>query len=82
MYNNYIKLTEQHTRDKTRTIYANLDKMYMIAENGKGSRLFFDAVMVDVLETPAQVMDIQTIVITDKEEVDGRSRDEGVVENP
>jgi hypothetical protein len=83
VYNNYIKLTEQYTRDKTRTVYINLDQVVMVAENGTGSRLFFSHAMYDVLESPASIIGGQVIVLTDKEEVDGGSRNEdGRPSNP
>lgn len=83
-YTNYIKLTEQHQRDATRTMYVNLDRVDRMVEMPKGTRLYFGKDMIDVLEDIDHILGNESaLVITDKEDENvGRRNEDGRVSNP
>lgn len=84
MYNKFIKLTERHQRDSTRTIYVNLLNVNLITEHNGGARLFIGSNMSmnDVLETPEKILGLEApVVLTDKSE-DSNKKEQAKVANP
>ncbi len=79
MYNNYIKLTEKYTRDKTRPVYVNLDRVHMIAASDGGTRLFINDRMYDVVETPELILGIVTPVVTTIDQLFTEEEDKALV---
>ena len=85
MYNKFIKLTERHQRDSTRTIYVNLLNVNLITGHNGGARLFIGSNMSmnDVLETPEKILGLEApVVLTDKVENAGSRNEDGRVSNP
>jgi hypothetical protein len=79
------KLTEQSTRDHTRSVYFNMDRVDRVYSNGIGCRLAIGTNLYDVTEKLEAVLDIpETVVITDKDEPVERSsgNEDGRVANP